>query len=220
MKKMIQKVTLSITLLVATVGLSFAQNANTFYVCSGTSFTMVPDDTTHDNYEWEEIGGSSNPIATTTNASVTAPTLGGTSFTLKQYTLKVLDSAGCWSEVDTFDVYILPEIQVAISGNGGPYCVNNSTSVTLTATVGSLTLPTGVAADQYAWTAGGSPTGTNSNQLTFSSGTSVGSTAYAVTVTYSLPSGNGGSKLSTCSGNDNTSVVVTATPTTPGISIQ
>lgn len=207
-------------IMVAAVGSAVAQNANTFYVCSGTSFTMVPDDTTHDNYQWSEIGGSSNPIATTTNASVTAPTLGGTTYTLKQYTLSVQDSVGCWSEVDTFDVYVLPAIQVAISGNSGPYCANSSTSVTLTATVGSLTLPTGVAADQYAWTAAGSPTGSNSNQLTFSSGTSAGSTTYAVTVTYSLPGGNGGSKLSTCSGADNTSVVVTAAPTTPGISIQ
>lgn len=220
MKMTIQKTALVLMLMIAAAGSAIAQNAKTFYVCSGTSFTMVPDDTTHDNYEWDEIGGGANPIATTTNASVTAPTLAGTTYSLVQYTLKVQDSVGCWSEEDTFNVYVLPPVQVAVSGNAGPYCANSSTSVTLTATVGGLTLPAGVAVDQFAWTAGGTPTGTNSDQLTFSSGTVAGSTTYEVTVTYSLPVLNGGSKLTTCSGVDNTSVVINAAPTTPGISIQ
>lgn len=204
---------------------AFFNNANaqadkTFYVCSGTSFTLVSGVTTHTDYEWDEIGGGSNPIATTTNASLTAPTLAGTTYSTKQYTLTVRDAAGCWSEKDTFTVYVLPAIQATISGNAGPYCANNSTSVTLTANVGSLTLPTGVAADQYAWTAGGSATGSNSSTLTFNSATSTGSTAYGVEVTYSLPSGIGGSKLSSCSGSGSTTVVVNAAPTTPTVTIQ
>lgn len=206
------------------VATAFINNANaqaskTFYVCSGTSFTLVAGGT-HTLYEWEEIGGSSNPIATTQNAAITAPTLGGTTYTTMQYTLTVRDSAGCWAEKDTFTVHILPAIQASVSGNSGPYCANNSTTDTLTATVGTLTLPAGVAADQYAWTAGGSSVGSNSNTLAFTSGTTPGSTVYEVEVTYSLPLGIGGEKLSTCSGTANTTVVVTAAPTTPTVTIQ
>ncbi len=197
-----------------------AQDTRTFYVCSGTSFTMVPNDSSFTDYEWAEIGGSSNPIATTQNATVTAPSIAGTSYQTVQYTLIVKDGAGCWSTVDTFTVHVLPAPQVTISGNSGPYCAGNSVSDTLTATVGTLTLPTGVSADQYAWTAGGSSVGTNSSTLIFTSGTSAGSTVYAVSVSYSLPGGIGGSKLTSCVALDNTTVVVNAAPTTPAISIQ
>lgn len=197
-----------------------AQNTKTFYVCSGTSFTMVPSVTTHTNYEWSEVSGSSNPIATTQNATVTAPTIAGTTYTTKQYALTVRDAAGCWSDADTFTVYVLPPIQVSMSGNAGPYCANNPASVTLTATVGSLTLPAGVAADQYAWTAGGSATGSNSATLSFTSSSSVGSTTYAVSVSYSLPATRGGDKLTSCVASANTSVSVVGAPTTPSISIQ
>lgn len=218
MRKSIQS---GILCLVATAFISTAnaQADKTFYVCSGTSFTLVAG-TAHSNYEWEEIGGSSNPIATTQNAGITAPTLGGTTYSTVQYTLSVRDSAGCWSEKDTFTVHVLPPIQASIAGNSGPYCANNATTDTLTASVGSLTLPAGVAADQFAWTAGGSGVGTNSSTLSFTSSTTAGSTVYAVAVTYSLPVGIGGEKLSTCSGSANTTVVVTAAPTTPTVTIQ
>jgi len=197
-----------------------AQNTKTFYVCSGTSFTMVPAVTTHTNYEWSEVSGSTNPIATTQNATVTAPTIAGTTYATKQYALTVRDAAGCWSAADTFTVYVLPPIQVSVTGNAGPYCANNPTSVTLTASVGSLTLPAGVAADQYAWTAGGSATGSNSSSLTFTSSTTTGSTVYAVSVSYSLPATRGGDKLNACVASANTSVTVVGAPTTPSISIQ
>lgn len=197
-----------------------AQADKTFYVCSGTGFTLVPSVATHTDYEWSEIGGSSNPVATTQNVSITAPTVGGTVYDTKQYTLSVRDSAGCWSEADTFTVYVLPAIQASITGNSGPYCANSSTTDTLTASVGSLTLPPGVAADQYAWTAGGNSVGANSSTLAFASGTIPGNTTYGLTVTYSLPAGIGGEKLTTCSGTDITTVTVTAAPTTPTVGIQ
>lgn len=219
MKKTINLLVLTVCFLI-TANQLFAQNANTFYVCSGTNFTLVPSDTTFTDFEWNEIGGSSNPIATTKTSNITAPTLGGTTYSTKQYTLRVKDGTGCWSDVDTFTVNVLPAISVTMSGNSGPYCASSSTSVTLTATVGSLTLPTGVAADQYAWTAGGSGTGSNSSTLSISSGTTAGSTVYAVSVTYSLPGGNGGSKLTSCSGSANTTLVVNNVPTTPSVSIQ
>lgn len=196
------------------------QDSKTFYVCSGTGFTLAASDTTFQGYDWDLVGGGANPIATTSSASLTAPTVSGTTYSTVQYTLSVLDSGGCWSDEDTFTIHVLPGIVATIAGNNGAYCTQNSISDTLTASVGTLTLPTGVAADQYAWTAGGSPTGTNSNTLAITSGTSAGSTIYAVTVTYSLPAGIGGSKLSDCSGTDNTTIVVGTPPTTPSISIQ
>lgn len=199
---------------------AFAQNTKTFYVCSGTTFTMVPGVTTHTNYEWSEVSGSSNPIATTQNATVTAPTIAGTSYATKRYALTVRDAAGCWSDADTFTVYVLPAIQVSVNGNAGPYCANNPTSLTLSASVGSLTLPAGVAADQYAWTVNGSATGSNNSQLSITSASSVGTTAYQVSVSYSLPSTIGGQKLNSCISSASTTVTVVGAPTTPSISIQ
>ena len=121
-----------------------AQNAKTFYVCSGTSFTMIPDDTTHTTYEWREVGGT-GILATSKTLPVTAPSLGGTTYTTKRYTLTIQDGTGCSSANDTFTVHVLPPVTVNITGNSGPYCSNNSQSVTLTANVGSLTLPAGAA---------------------------------------------------------------------------
>lgn len=194
-----------------------AQASKTFYVCSGTSFTLKSSVSTHTNYQWDEVGGAS--LGTDSTASITAPTLSGTTYDTKRYTLTVRDAAGCWSDKDTFTVHILPPIVATIAGNAGPYCANNATSVTLTANVATLTLPTGVSANQYAWTAGGSATGTNSNTLTFTTGTT-GSTTYNVAVTYSLPSGIGGSKLTSCNGSATSTVVVNTAPTTPTVTIQ
>lgn len=208
--------------LLCLIATAFISNANaqankTFYVCSGTSFSLVSGVTTHSDYDWQEIGGSS--VGTTSSVTIASPTLSGTTYDTKQYTLTVRDGSGCWSNVDTFTVYVLPPIQASITGNAGPYCANSATSVTLTANVGSLTLPAGVAADQFAWTAGGNATGTNNSQLSFTTGTS-GSTVYAVQVTYSLPAGIGGSKLGSCSGSANSTVVVNTAPTTPTVTIQ
>lgn len=204
-------------LLVANV--AFAQTTKTLYVCSNTAFTLVPQTTTFTDYEWSEIGGSSNPIATTQNLSLTSPTLPGTTFSTKKYTLKVKDGAGCWSEPDTFTVHILPPINVTVNGGTGSYCANNSTSLVLDAVVGSLTLPTGVAADQYAWTINGAAAGTNNSQLTTTTGNASGSFLYNVTVSYSLPATNGGSKLNTCQATNGVTVTINSAPTTPGVNI-
>lgn len=205
--------------LIATAFISTAnaQADKTFYVCSGTTFTLASSVTTHTEYDWEEVGAGS--IGTDTSVSVLIPASGSTAYDTKQYTLTVKDGSGCWSEKDTFTVYVLPPIQASVSGNSGPYCADNNVSVTLTANIGTLTLPAGVAADQFAWTAGGSAVGTNSNQYSFTTGGS-GSTVYAVAVSYSLPSGIGGSKLSSCGGSANTTVVVNTAPATPTVTIQ
>jgi hypothetical protein len=196
-----------------------AQDAKTFYVCSGTSMKLVPGVTTHTDYEWNEVNGTSNPIAQVQDLSIT-PTTTGSTYTTKKYTLSVKDNNGCWSEPDTFTVYVLPAITATISGNNGPYCANSTTAVTLTANVGALTLPAGVSANQFEWKAGAATVGTNSNQYTFNTGATAGTTNYTVAVSYSLPAVNGGSKLSSCNGSDNTDIQITTAPTTPTVTIQ
>ncbi len=200
----------------------FAQNAQTFYVCPSTGFTLRPQTTTFSGYEWTEVG-SSAPAVTTQDYTTTSPALAtATTYETKQYTLRVQDAAGCWSDPQTFTVHILPAIPVTIAGPSGTFCQNSSTNATITATVGTLTLPTGVAANQYQWTANGSNVGTNSSTYSHTTGSTAGATNINVVVSYSLPATIGGEKLSTCTGTAATAVTITVNtpPTTPGISIQ
>jgi len=210
--------TFTIALLLCT-GIGYAQTSKTFYVCSNTTFTLTPQVTTFTDYEWTEVNNPTSPLAITQNLTQTAPTINNATYTSTKYTLRVKDGSGCWSDPDTFVVYTLPPVSVSVSGADPGYCANNSMNDTLHADVAALTLPAGVTADQYAWTLNNNPIGQNNAQLPIVTGNVVGTSTYAVTVTYSLPGVIGGSKLNSCNGTASVSIIVNTTPSTPSISI-
>lgn len=189
--------------------------AGTFYVCSGTAFTLTPGVSTFAVYEWSDgstvvqTGSSPNLVQTVTLSPATTAIA-------KTYNLRVQDANGCWSAQTSHTVYILPALTASIAG-ATAVCSNVTVNETLTASTNFGTLNLSAASGlnyAFTWTGGGTPSGSNNhlNQVT-ASGT------YGVSVAYVLPT-NDGSKLSACNGTASHTITTNTAPTTPSVTIQ
>lgn len=191
---------------------SFA--AKVYYVCSGETFTIKAGEASATGMTYDWTGASLSSSVTTYNLVAIAPTItAGGAYQTLTYSLTVTEN-GCPSTPETFTVYVLPPIQVDITGADAVYCSDVAISDVLTATVLNpevTDLPPGVAANVYAWT--GTATGSAATLSITAAGT------YDVTVSYSLPT-NDGSKVGLCDATDELTITTTTPPTIPTISFE
>lgn len=135
--------------------LSIAQSA-TFYACAENGFKLRGS-VGFDEYEWSLDGAI---IAGADSSILPVEALGaatvGNSAILKNYSLKVRNMDGCWSDEAAFAVHILPKLTVGTDGSEPPYCENMVQEINLTATINggaglsALSLPSGVSVS-YQW---------------------------------------------------------------------
>jgi hypothetical protein len=129
-----------------------------YYVCAEQGFKLSGP-TGYADYLWT-VDNTGMPGADSNNIQVTA--LGavnvGNSYVTRTYHLKVQNAGGCWSQEATYVVYVLPKIDVTVTGYTPPYCENLSHDITLNAKINggtgssALVLPTGVGV-KYTWLA-------------------------------------------------------------------
>jgi hypothetical protein len=127
-----------------------------YYVCAEQGFKLSGP-AGYDNYLWQE-DNQGMPGADSNNIQVNA--LGastvGNSYVTKTYHLKVQSGGSCWSDAADYVVYILPKMELSVTGYLPPYCENLSHDITLSARINSgdsssaLTLPQGVDV-KYTW---------------------------------------------------------------------
>lgn len=223
MKKLVQFFALGtlFTLFSATV---YAQDARTFYVCGGTTFTLTAGTGSgYDSYSWRDVsdGQTATEVATTAALS-SSVTNAGTTTIQKKYSISVFKAGeGCYSDPVTYTVYVLPKPVVSLN-TPGAQCQEVPTALTLTATVAELTLPSGVTADVFEWKKGATTVqGNDTNTLQLTS--SVTET-YSVTVKYKfggVAETNGGTKVADCvSAAATTTITVNAKPSAPTVTFQ
>lgn len=213
---------LKTTLLFAMAALAMALPAfaGNFYVCSGTSFTLKPDvsTTTYTTYEWSNGTGTVLQTGATADFPTSVTLATATTAESRTYRLRVQNADGCWSDLATHNVYILPALTATIAGTN-EFCsdVPLTGNLTATANYSSLNLTAAPGTNySFAWTGGtGSvASGTNNNTYTI---TTAG--AYGVTIAYTLPA-NDGTKLTSCNGTAAHTVTVLTAPTTPVVTIE
>ena len=226
MKKLLHVFALSAVLTFCST-MAFAQSLQTYYVCSGTTYSFtVTADASFDHYEWKDVTATPTPIGSDNAVlSLTAPTITDGVFTTRQYTLRVYKTAeSCYSDIVTYTVYVLPAPTVTLNTIAAQ-CAGSVASLTLTATVGSLTLPANVTASAFSWKKDDvavTPANTT-NELAFSSANTAGSTTYSVSVAYAFAgpaATNGGTKLASCVGTASQTILVNPKPATPAITFQ
>lgn len=194
--------------------------AGNFYVCSGTSFTLKADvsATTYSTYEWTNGTGTVLQTGTSPDYATSVTLATATTAESRTYRLRVQNADGCWSDLATHTVYILPALTATIAGTN-EFCsdVPLTGNLTATANYSSLNLTAAPGTGYtFSWTGGtGSvASGTNNNTYTI---TTAG--AYNVSVAYTLPA-NDGTKLSSCNGTATHTVTVLTAPTTPVVTIE
>lgn len=218
MKKMYLKTTLLVA--IATFAMAFSAFAGNFYVCSGTSFTLKPDVSTitYTTYEWTDGASTVLQTGATANYTTTVTLATATTAEAKTYRLRVQNADGCWSDLATHTVYVLPELTTTIAG-ANDFCAGVSITGNLTASTnyGSLNLTAAPGTGyNFSWTGGTGSVASGTNNNTYSL-TTAG--AYNVTVAYTLPT-NDGSKLSNCNGTATHTLTILAAPTTPVVVIE
>lgn len=150
-------VTLVVLLMASVTSLAQSAPDAVYYVCAEQGFRLKGP-AGYDNYLWSE-DNTGMPGADSNNIVVQAMGANavGNSYVTKTYHLKVMNSGTCWSEQGTYVVYILPKMELTVTGYTPPYCEHLSHDITLTARINgaagisALTLPPGVDV-KYAWT--------------------------------------------------------------------
>lgn len=183
--------------------LSTAQSA-TFYACAENDFKLRGA-VGFDEYEWSLDGSI---IAGADSSILPVDALGaatvGNNTILKNYSLKVRNVDGCWSDEAAFAVHILPKLSVSAEGSIPPYCENMVLDINLTALVNgstgtsALSLPDGVDIS-YEWSivSGEAPSGnaaiiagaTEAIATIRTPATSATDNSYKIKVSYNYPSG-------------------------------
>lgn len=212
MKTILSKLTLGLAVALLTPAMASALT-KTFYVCDGYNFTLNAASSSFDAYEWYEAGNTT-PVGTSASFSGSIALSTPTAAESRTYVYRVLEGS-CWSDYDTFVVNALPAITVEIT-DANTYCSNVAVSGDIVAELGALTgLPSGIAYT-YAWTLGGSATGSNSATLPVSA-----AGTYVVTVNYDLTAvTNDGFILDSCGGTDTHDITPATAPTAPVVTLQ
>lgn len=218
MKKMYLKTTLLCA--IAALAMVLPAFAGNFYVCSGTSFTLKPDVSTitYTTYEWTDGASTVLQTGATANYTTTVTLATATTAEAKTYRLRVQNSDGCWSDLATHTVYVLPQLTASITGST-EFCAGVTITGNLSATTNHSTLDLTAAPGtgyNFSWTGGTGSVASGTNNNTYSL-TTAG--AYDVSVAYTLPA-NDGSKLSSCNGTASHTVTVLTAPTTPVVVIE
>lgn len=127
-----------------------------YYVCAEQGY-KISGPAGFDHYIWE-VDNQGIPGADSNTIQVTA--LGaaavGNTYVTQTYHLKVQSGASCWSDEATYVVYVLPKMELSVSGYTPPYCEHLSHDITLSGHINSgngssaLTLPAGVAV-KFSW---------------------------------------------------------------------
>ncbi len=200
---------------------SQAQNKYTYYVCAGTTFEFTT--TPADQYDWRDLSNPSSPVSTAATLSATAPSLvAGDDAESMMYVFSA-EIGGCWTEVDTFEVWVLPPLDVEITGIDSVYCVNSGPhTVTMSADFKTPPgdLPAGVEPNKFQWTVDNVLGGTGQTE-TYTTTSAAGAIDVEVVVGYTLPA-NDGEKMGGCDGASTATntINVTPTPTTPTVTFQ
>lgn len=121
-----------------------------YYVCAENGFKLQGP-AGYQAYRWKENG---SVIAGADSSSIGIPAMGaaavGNSFITREFALQVKNAGGCWSEEGLYTVYILPRLDVTVSGYTPPYCENLPHSIPLLARINGgegssqLVLPPGM----------------------------------------------------------------------------
>jgi len=138
---------------------SYAQSVSdaVYYVCAEKGFRLKGP-IGFDHYAWSEDnvgmpGADSNTIVVQALGAATV----GNSYVTRTFHLKVMNNNSCWSDQGTYVVYVLPKMELSITGYTPPYCEHLSHDITLTAKINggagttALTLPPGMGVT-YNWT--------------------------------------------------------------------
>ncbi len=191
-------------------GFITSMQAATFMVCSGTSFTLTAGGSGYSEYEWK-LDAATVGTASTLTASHTLPVEAPSAAITKVYSLRAKDAAGCWSDVATHTVYILPLPKVSINDPIELYCSNENVSTTLTANPDATTnMPDGIAYT-YTWTGGGTPTG-NTLAVTVAG-------TYGVSIAYNFDGVTHNGTKATCTGSDSHTITLATAPAAPAVTI-
>jgi hypothetical protein len=127
-----------------------------YYVCAEQGFKLAGP-AGFDHYQWSEDnmgmpGADSNNILV---ASAGAANVGN-SYETKTYHLQVMNNGSCWSDQASYVVYVLPKMELSLTGYSPPYCEHLSHDITLTAHINggvadsALSLPPGITVS-YNW---------------------------------------------------------------------
>jgi len=185
----------------------FAQTSKTFYVCSGTAFTLKAENITGLTYKWY-ASGSATVLDSDTALTQTVTLADPIVYEQKSYVLFVDSANSCTSEGDTFTVFIMPQLVADVADPANSFCANElPITDTLTATVNVTSFPPGVSVG-YTW-ADGPTTAAREIEIT-----GAGSTTFTVTPSYVLPAIIGGEKLAACESAASADAI-TITPSTP-----
>ncbi len=153
-------------------------------------------------YNWYKLDAAGNKHLST----ITAQTYTETTTTPGYYNYELVtqNASGCTSTISNeFQVYVLPQLTVAIASQNNAICTNAGTTI-LTA---NITPATGYTFT-YQWTRNGVdiPNATT-NTYTISGETTEGVIAFAVNVSYALSSA--------CTSSATQNITITPLPTTP-----
>lgn len=243
------KLTLAIfsALLLGGVATSFAQQ--TAYMCSDVNimFSATPGSVSSPIYVWSITDGTTTDTIDAGDPGIAFENGGGTlkvtgassdlfvnssTTAFREVTINVAiaeGEEGCYSPAGAYTVNILPKPAVTLSDVTN-YCADNPNSgATLTATTtGTLTLPSGVAADGFAWTLDGAAVSSGvgaatspeagqwQSVLTYTSPSNTTTVQYGVTVAYTLPEGY--TLIGGCTSDAATADVTSyATPSAPSL---
>ena len=152
--------TLLLTAMLLPAMLCQAQSAGpdaVYYVCAEQGFKLTVT-AGFDHYQWmaDSVGMPGLDSNTTTVPAMGAAAVGNT-YKKITYTVLAMNNASCWSDAKTYVVYILPKMELTVSGYTPPYCEHLSHDIPLTARVNgdtgsaALNLPPGVNV-KYSWT--------------------------------------------------------------------
>ncbi len=184
--------------------------AGTFMVCSGTEFTLTAGGSGYTAYEWS-LGGSVVGTSAGLTATHTLPPESAGAAETRVYSLRAQDATGCWSDLATHTVYILPVPTVSITDPISLYCANENVMTTLTANAGATSnMPAGIAYT-YTWTGGGTPAG---NTLAV---TAAGT--YQVSVAYDFTNVTLDGAKAACTGTDSHTITPATAPAAPSVTI-
>jgi hypothetical protein len=191
-------------------GLVTFTKGGTFMVCSGTEFTLTAGGSGFSEFEWkldDAVVGTAASLTATHSLSTEAASAAIT----KVYSLRAKDEAGCWSNVATHTVYILPIPKAIISDPHELYCSNENVSTTLTASAEATTgMPAGIDYT-YTWSDDGS--GTDETLSVTAAG------KYTVTIAYDFTGVTNDGTKATCTGSVSHTITPATAPTAPSVTL-